>query len=243
MFAAIRTTAVVSLCAMLTACLLPAAATAQTRGSMPTAQAARPSGLRNSFAPNRPNVSSLSTRSSGAGWLGLGLIGAVPGSGAPAGDGGSQSGGGGSQGGGSEAQPKQNEGHQPAPYVGPFDLPEDSKRGSALASLRVYRGGLKWPIGLEKMEPEEAMTELREQMDGVVEAILRQPANEPAAPEIVKSGLRGIEQFARRFEAVAHDSPLSRTQEKVARMFLKNVYAALKAMEQPTTQAEVKTEK
>jgi hypothetical protein len=80
-------------------------------------------------------------------------------------------------------------------------------------------------------------------MDGVVEAILRQPANEPVASEIVKSGLRGIERLARRFEAIAHDSPLSRTQEKEARMFLKNVYAALKAMEQPTAQAEVKTEK
>jgi hypothetical protein len=169
-------------------------------------------------------------------------MGAAPAPGAPAGDSGSQSGGG-SQGGGSEAQPSQGGGQQPVKYVSPFDLPEDSKRGSALASLRAYRGGLKWPIGLEKLDPEEAMTELREQMDGVVEAILRQPANEPASPDIVKSGLRGIERLARRFEAIAYDSPLSQTQTKEARMFLKNVYAALKAMEQPTAQAEVKTEK
>jgi hypothetical protein len=80
-------------------------------------------------------------------------------------------------------------------------------------------------------------------MDGVVEAILRQPANEPAAPDVVKSGLRGIERLARRFEATSHDSPLSQTQVKEARLFLRGVYAALKALEQPTAQAEVKAEK
>jgi len=245
MFAATRKPAVLSLGAMLTASMFVSHATAQSlRGPMPSAQAAQPAGMRNSSAPNRPNILGLRGVAGQAYGLGVGASAPIPAaSGQGGSDGGSSGSGGSSEGSGSQAQPTQSEAPPPFKYVSPYDLPEDSKSGSALATYRAYGGGLNWPIGLRTLEPAESMKELREQMDGVVEAILRQPAKEPASADLVKSGLRGIERMARQFERIAYDMPLSRTQEKDTRRFIRNVYAALKAMEPATTESEVKTAK
>jgi hypothetical protein len=87
------------------------------------------------------------------------------------------------------------------------------------------------------------MKDMREQIDGVVEALLRRPADAPASAEVVQAAARGIKYMKEHFDRVAYDLPLSRTQEQDARRFLRNAYAAVKALEPAPAQAELETKK
>ena len=160
-------------------------------------------------------------------------------------DGGSQGGGsqGGSQGGSSESQPAQGGNLREVRYVSPYDLPEGSKRDTSLAALRAHGGGLNWPIGLRTLKPQERMEKLRDQIDEVVEAVLRQPANEPASAELVQAAAQRVKYLSEYFERIASDLPLSRAQEKDVRQFLRKTYIALKALEPAPTQATLQTAK
>lgn len=239
MFVTLRKPLVLALGAGLSAGLFAAGAWAQTPSRIPQA-----SGLRNAFAPNRPNVNSLHSTTSRTSLMPLPGVPMAAGASAGSGNGGSQggdSGGSGSQGGGSQSPPAQGEPLPVVKYVSPYDLPEGAKRDTGLAALRAYGGGLNWPIGLRTLGPEEKMKELREQIDGVVEALLRQPADEPASAELVQAAAQRVKYLSERFERIAYDLPLSRAQEKDARQFLRKTYIALKALEPAPTQAALET--
>ena len=245
MFATLRKPVMLAVGTVLSAGLFAAGAWAQSPSRISQA-----SGLRNSFAPNRPNISSLRSTTNRGSLTPVVAMPMAPAAGAPAGgqssDGGSQGGssqGGGSQGGGSEAQPAQGGGLPEVRYVSPYDLPEGSKRDTSLAALRTHGGGLNWPIGVRSLGPKEKMQELREQIDSVVEAVLRQPASEPAPAELVQAAAQRIKYLSERFDRSASDLPLSRAQEKDARQFLRNAYVALKALEPARAQATLEAKK
>lgn len=240
MFATPRSTAVFMLGAALSVC--PLAADARAQQPM---RATQTGALKNSFAPTRPNVSSLRTAPTGrrSGVL-MAVTPLASGAGeSSSGDGGSGSGGGGSQGSSDQSQPAQREAAPDVRYVSPYDLPEGSKRDTGLAALRAHGGGLNWPIGLRSMGPAEKMDKLREQIDDVVEAVLRQSASEPAPAELVQAAAERIKFLSERFERIVVDMPLSRAQEKDARQFLRKAYIALKTLEPGTAQAALETKK
>jgi hypothetical protein len=87
------------------------------------------------------------------------------------------------------------------------------------------------------------MQKLRDQIDEVVEAVLRQPANEPASAELVQAAAQRVKYLSERFERIAYDLPLSRAQEKDARQFLRKTYIASKALEPAPTQTVLETKK
>jgi hypothetical protein len=245
MFATLRKPAMLAVGTVLSAGLFAAGTWAQTPSRISQA-----SGMRNTFAPNRPNISSMRSATNRGSLVPVAGAPMAPAASAPSGgqssDGGSQGGGsqgGGSQGGGSESQPAQGGGLPEVRYVSPYDLPEGSKRETSLAALRAYGGGLNWPIGVRTLGPEEKMKELREQIDSVVEAVLRQPATEPASAELVQAAAQRLKYLSERFNRLAYDLPLSRAQEKDARQFLRNAYVALKALEPAPTQATLETKK
>jgi hypothetical protein len=112
-------------------------------------------------------------------------------------------------------------------YIGPYDLPTDSQRQSALATLRRYGGGLDWPVGLRYMTPREAMRELRERMDSEVELLLHQPASSSPNAELVAELTANLDEVRRRFALYAPDSAMTAQQEADARRFLRKVQDAI----------------
>jgi hypothetical protein len=247
MFSATRLTIAKVLVVMFSV-ILPGAGTAFGQANTQIRSRPQPTGLRNSFAPPRQNVNSMGSKTASSASLRLTGIPVMRATGAPgaggSNDGGSQGGGsqgGDSQSGGSQSQAAPSDGQAPQPYVSPYDLPEATKRDTALATMRRHGGGLDWPIGLRTLPPTDSMKELREELDGIVESILRTPADQPLPVDVFQAAARGIERVAAQFQRKSIDMPLSSAQERDARKFLKNAYAAVKALEPTPVEATVQT--
>jgi hypothetical protein len=116
-------------------------------------------------------------------------------------------------------------------YVGLYDLPADSKRQSALATLRRYGGGLDWPVGLRNMTPREEMSELRTHIDSVVERLLQQPASNRPNPELVKDLTKNLDKVRKRFALYAVDSAMTAQQEADARRFLAKIQDTIRSLD------------
>jgi hypothetical protein len=108
-------------------------------------------------------------------------------------------------------------------YVGPYDLPADSKRQSALATLRRYGGGLDWPVGLRNMTPREETSDIREHIDSVVEVLLHQPASDRPNAQLVKELTANLDKLRKRFALYTADSAMTAQQEADARRFLAKI--------------------
>lgn len=115
-------------------------------------------------------------------------------------------------------------------YVGPYDLPADSKRQTTLATLRRYGGGLDWPIGLRNMLPRDE-GDVRERMDSTVELLLHQPASERPNAELVVELSTNLEKVCKRFASYMADSTMTAEQERDARHFLRKVQDAIRLLD------------
>jgi hypothetical protein len=115
-------------------------------------------------------------------------------------------------------------------YIGPYDLPADSKRQSALATLRRYGGGLDWPVGLRNMTPREETSELREHIDSVVEVLLHQPASEKPDAQLVKELTANLDKLRKRFALYTADSAMTAQQEADARRFLAKIQDTISSL-------------
>jgi len=116
-------------------------------------------------------------------------------------------------------------------YVGPYDLLADSKRQSALATLRRYGGGLDWPVGLRSMTPREETSELREHVDSVVEVLLRQPASDRPNAQLVKELTADLARLRKRFAVYTTDSAMTAQQEADARRFLRKIQDTISSLD------------
>ena len=116
-------------------------------------------------------------------------------------------------------------------YSGPFDLPADSKRQTALATLRRYGGGLNWPVGLRGVMPREEMNDLRGRMDSVVELLLHQPASDRPNAELVAELTANLDKVRKRFALYAADSAMTAQQEADARRFLGRMQDAIRSLD------------
>lgn len=117
-------------------------------------------------------------------------------------------------------------------YIGPYDLPSDSKRLSALATLRRYGGGLDWPVGLRYMTPREEMSVLREHMDSAVEQLLYQPSSSSPNPKLVAELTANLDKLRKRFPSYAADSAMTAQQEADARGFLRKIQDAIRSLDE-----------
>ena len=115
-------------------------------------------------------------------------------------------------------------------HVGPYDLPADSKRQSALATFRRYGGGLDWPVGLRNMTPREETSELREHIDSVVEVLLHQPASEKPDAQLVKELTANLDKLRKRFALYTADSAMTAQQEADARRFLAKIQDTISSL-------------
>jgi hypothetical protein len=118
-----------------------------------------------------------------------------------------------------------------ADYVGPYDLPADSKRQSALATLRRYGGGLDWPVGLRNMTPQEETSDLREHIDSIAERLLNQPASDKPDPDLVKELSANLDKVRKRFATYAVDSAMTAQQEADARRFLAKIQDTISSLD------------
>jgi hypothetical protein len=116
-------------------------------------------------------------------------------------------------------------------YIGPYDLPADSKRQTALAALRRYGGGLDWPVGLRNMMPREEINDLRQRMDSVVELLLHRPASNRPNAELVAELTANLGEVRKRFALYAADSAMTDQQEAAARRFLGKVQDAISLLD------------
>jgi hypothetical protein len=116
-------------------------------------------------------------------------------------------------------------------YIGPYDLPADSKRQSALATLRRYGGGLEWPVGLRALMSREEMSDLRQHTDLIVELLLHQPASDRPNAELVAQLNTNLDKVRKRFAWYAPDSAMTAQQEADARRFLRKVQDATKLID------------
>ena len=116
-------------------------------------------------------------------------------------------------------------------YIGPFDLPADSKRQNTLATLRRYGGGLDWPVGLRSMMLREEMKDFRGRMDSVVEMLLHQPASDRPNAELVAELTANLDKVRKRFASYAADSAMTAQQEADARRFLGKMQDAIRLLD------------
>jgi hypothetical protein len=121
--------------------------------------------------------------------------------------------------------------HGDGDYVGPYDLPADSKRQSALATLRRYGGGLDWPVGLRNMTPREETSDLREHIDSIVERLLNQPASDKLDPELVKELSANLDKVRKRFATYAADSAMTAQHDADARRFLAKIQDTISSLD------------
>ena len=115
--------------------------------------------------------------------------------------------------------------------IGPYDLPADSKRQSALATVRRYGGGLDWPVGLRNMMPREETNDIRQRMDSVVERLLHRPASSSPNAELVAELTTDLAKVQKRFALYAADSAMTAQQEADARRFLGKVQDAIRMLD------------
>jgi hypothetical protein len=116
-------------------------------------------------------------------------------------------------------------------YVGPYDLPADSKKQGALAGLRRYGGGLDWPVGLRNMTPREETSELRAHIDSMVEVLVRQPASERPDAQLVKELTANLDKLRKRFALYTADSAMTAQQEADARRFLAKIHDTVSSLD------------
>jgi len=96
-----------------------------------------------------------------------------------------------------------------------------------LASVRLFSGGLIWPVALRYLTRDGDGKELRDRIDTQVERLATRRVDQRAQSDLLPGLREDVDALQKRFELESYDMPTTRQQNADARRFLSKVKTAL----------------
>jgi hypothetical protein len=96
-----------------------------------------------------------------------------------------------------------------------------------LTTLRLFAGGLAWPVALRYMTSDGSLKELREGIDAQVENLLTRQDGQPVPADLLEELKGDVDKLRKCFARQSYDLPMSSQQETDARRFLGKLKSAV----------------
>jgi hypothetical protein len=119
------------------------------------------------------------------------------------------------------------DGYAPGSFSTDAGSSQQTARRNQLTALRLFAGGLAWPVALRYLTSDGTWKELREKIDVQVEGLLTRQDGQPVSADLLEALKGDVDKLRKHLERQIYDMPTTSQQEDDARRFLGKLRSAV----------------